>query len=325
MLAFSEKIPGTSITLEATAVKLDTTRFSGHETFTLRYGWLTKAIRLVREDAQGFSRDDAMVALGVGKNMVQSIKHWALAVRVLEEDSQVKDNRGRSLRVSPFGDAIFGDGGLDPFLENPSTLWLLHFCLASRSTGPTTWYWAFNAFPRAEFTADQLAGELLRVASESDASKATENTIRRDVNCFVRTYVSAQRSRTVAIEDTLDCPLSELRLIYGIDESGLFAFNRSDHLTLPTWVFAFALLDYWERVAANVATLGFSDIAYEPSSPGRVFKLTESAVSRHLHSLEKVSKGALSFDSTAGISQVYRHRRVGPMDLLPGRRLLKLR
>ena len=41
--------------------------FSGHETFTLRHGWLKKAVEAVAADAQIFSNDDAMVALGVGK------------------------------------------------------------------------------------------------------------------------------------------------------------------------------------------------------------------------------------------------------------------
>ena len=43
-------------------------KFAGHETFTLRYGWLKKAV-----DATGL-RDDALVTLGAGKNMVRSIR-----------------------------------------------------------------------------------------------------------------------------------------------------------------------------------------------------------------------------------------------------------
>lgn len=300
-------------------MRLDTARFSGHETFTLRYGWLTKAVDLIKRDSEGFGQDDAMIRLGVGKNMVRSIKHWAMAAGVLEDDPTIKVNRGRFLRVSDFGTAIFGDGGIDPFLEHQATLWLLHYRIVSQSNGPTTWYWGFNEFLRAEFTVDHLVAELKRFASEFDTTKASESTIRRDVNCFVRSYISARQSRTAAVEDTLDCPLAELRLIHESDDSGLLAFNRGDHLTLPTWVFAFALLEYWDRTAPDVKTLGFHDIAYEPGSPGRVFKLTESAVSRHLHALEKISKGSLSFDSTAGVSQAYRHDDLGAMDFLSSR------
>jgi hypothetical protein len=211
-----------------------TARFSGHETFTLRYGWLTKAVAAVRADPGVFSRDDAMVTLGVGKNMVRSIRHWSTSLGIIEEDDTVPNNRGRYLRVSHLGERLFAEEGLDPYRENVSTLWLLHWQLASRPDSPTTWYWSFNYFPRVEFTADQLVVELLRVAEESQQSRASEGTIRRDVNCFIRTYIPAQRSRTVAIEDTLDCPFSELGLLRETGDVSSFTFARGDHPTLTT-------------------------------------------------------------------------------------------
>ncbi|KKK52150.1 hypothetical protein LCGC14_3107780, partial [marine sediment metagenome] len=45
----------------------------------MRYGWLTKAVARVKSDPQIFAREDAMVAFGVGKNMVRSIRHWGMA------------------------------------------------------------------------------------------------------------------------------------------------------------------------------------------------------------------------------------------------------
>src|SRR5512137_787068 len=81
--------------------------FAGHETFPFRYTWLRKALDFVAQDPEAFGRDDAMVQLGVGKNMVRSMRHWALACRVLEEDSSVANNRGRSLRATPFGLQLF--------------------------------------------------------------------------------------------------------------------------------------------------------------------------------------------------------------------------
>jgi len=59
--------------------------FAGHETFAFRYGWLKKAVEAVRRNRQALSGDQAVVDLGVGKNMVQSIRHWGLATQVLQE------------------------------------------------------------------------------------------------------------------------------------------------------------------------------------------------------------------------------------------------
>ena len=70
--------------------------FSRHETFVLRYGWLKKAFDGVTGDPAVFSREDAIVNLGVGKNMVRSIRHWALVAGILKEEPGT-----RGLRLQP--------------------------------------------------------------------------------------------------------------------------------------------------------------------------------------------------------------------------------
>jgi hypothetical protein len=118
--------------------------FSGHETFVFRYGWLKKAYDAARENAQVFGDDQAIVTLGVGKNMVRSIRHWALATGVLAEEPKT---RGTHLGATPLADFLFGATGHDPYLEDPNTLsWpaIGHFpspagvrccCAGARKTG----------------------------------------------------------------------------------------------------------------------------------------------------------------------------------------------
>ncbi len=121
-------------------------RFSGHETFPCRYAWLPKAVRGLREDPALFSNeDDAMVRLGVGKNMVRAIRFWADAAGVIQNEKSKAQNgndpetapsepmlldkakreystgkrTGNSAGdwvVSDFGNAIFGRNGHDQFL-----------------------------------------------------------------------------------------------------------------------------------------------------------------------------------------------------------------
>ena len=55
-------------------------RISGHESFPCRYTWLPKAVRGLDGNARLFSDEDqAMVDLGLGKNMVRSARFWAQA------------------------------------------------------------------------------------------------------------------------------------------------------------------------------------------------------------------------------------------------------
>lgn len=67
-------------------------KFSGHQTFSFRYGWLEKGFRFIKEEKK-FTDPDAIVALGVGKNMVDSIKYWSEMTGIIAdgENSQSRD------------------------------------------------------------------------------------------------------------------------------------------------------------------------------------------------------------------------------------------
>src|SRR4051812_30477096 len=97
-----------------------TFRFTGHDTFQCRYAWLPKAVKFVEcKDGNPFAQEDeAMVSLGVGKNMVRSIAFWA-------EVSGVIENQNGKLVSSEFGKLLLGHEGHDEFLQNIQTLWLL--------------------------------------------------------------------------------------------------------------------------------------------------------------------------------------------------------
>ena len=105
--------------------------FSGHETFALRSPWLKKGMDGLARHQDIFGREDALVELGVGKNMVRSIRHWCLATGVLEEGPAAAGSRSRPLRASALGLRLLSDDGWDPFLEDDASLWLLHWHLAT--------------------------------------------------------------------------------------------------------------------------------------------------------------------------------------------------
>src|SRR3954447_13397667 len=181
--------------------------FSGHETFPFRYPWLKKGIDAVREDGDVFLRDDAITTLGVGKNMVRSIRHWCLAAGVLEESR----DGGGALRPSELGNLLLDDRGLDPYLEDPATLWLLHWQIASSRGRAATWFWTFSRFHEPEFTREALTSSLYRWTQTLGGKQVAESSLKRDVEVFLRTYVPSRQSR--GGEDSLDCPFIELGLI----------------------------------------------------------------------------------------------------------------
>ncbi len=257
-----------------------------------------------------------MVTLGVGKNMVRSMRHWALATGMIEESPDVRNNRGRHLQPTDLGRTIFADDGIDPFLERKGTIWLLHYQLASNLGASATWFWAFNHFILSEFQSADLISGLEKYFAPQRESSVAHATLERDVSCFLRTYVAPKRTRTVGTEDTLDCPLVELGLLRNLDLPDTYMFSREKHQSLPPEIFAFATLSFWNRTASGSNSLGFNEIAYSPGSPGKVFKLTESAIVDQMRQMETTTRKALTFDSTAGLVQLYRKNDIAPIAVL---------
>jgi hypothetical protein len=291
----------------------DILSFSGHETFPFRQGWLKKGVDAVSVDPTFFAQDRAMVDLGVGKNMVGSIRHWCLAARVIEEFAPRQ--RGRFVPTK-LGEQIFSDDGFDPYLEDPGTLWLIHFLIATNSESATTWFWMFSNWNGLEFTKDRIAFEIQSWLTKQGHKPVSENSLKRDVDCFARTYVQARHTKSGIVEDTLDCPLVDLRLVSELEDGKTYQFQRGLQASLPDEILSFALIEFWRATAGRAKSLAFEKIAYDPGSPGRIFKLDEDSLASRLENIGSVTGGRVTYDETAGLKQVYKHREIEPISLL---------
>jgi hypothetical protein len=304
-----------------TEKRIQNVSFSGHETFPFRHSWLKKGVAAVSEDSTFFSKDRAMVDLGVGKNMVQSIRHWCTAARLIEEEGNSGGGRVR-LAPSELGRMLFAETGADQYLEDPATLWLLHWLISSNTRASTTWHWMFNYWGGGlEFTKEAVAQELQRWLEKHGFKPASANTLKRDIDCFVRTYVNSRQSRAAVLEDTLDCPLVDLRLITELPDGRTFLFQRGPHPSLPDELFLFALFEFWRsessRASSSARSIALEKIAYEPGSPGRIFKLDEESLAERLERAGAVSRGTITYGENSGLKQVYMHSPdIDPADFL---------
>ena len=291
-------------------------QLSGHETFPLRYGWLKKAFDAVQDtkdvddNRTVFSGPDAIARFGVGKNMVASMRHWATATGIIEDAP-----RPKHLDTTTLGKLIFGKHGLDPFMEDPATLWLLHWHLCGRAT-KTTWFWAFHYCPSISFERETLITGIKKLAEVREWTKAAENTIRRDVACFIRTYVAQSAPGNASYEESLDSPLTELGLIRPSGRRDEFRFVRGPKTSLGPGVFCYAVTDFWNRYFSNANTLSFEVLNHEPGCPARVFMLEENDMVDMLAVLNETTNGDYSWSETAGLKQLIRNERLGTDEAL---------
>ncbi|RWP03127.1 DUF4007 family protein [Mesorhizobium sp.] len=274
-------------------------QFAGHETFPVRTLWLKKAFDAVAQGADKsiFTAPDAIVRFGVGKNMAQAMRHWLLASGFAREE-------GALLRPTALGTALLSDDGLDPYLEQAASLWMLHLALAGAPDMTTTWYWAFNIYGSLTFDRDAMTRGLLQLAEQRGWKRVAPVTVKRDVDCFIRSYVS--RTRGTIVEDAIEPVLVELGLIRSSVIGDAFEFVRGPKASLPDAVFAIALDRFWRATHSEASTLSIEAACYGHGSPGRVFKLDEESVVDRLIRIADITHGALSWSETAGLMQVVR-------------------
>jgi hypothetical protein len=268
---------------------------------------LPKGVGHLSEHPDLFTRDDVLVKLGVGKNMMKSIKYWCAALDVAE-----RGGRQGFMKLTDLGLSLIGAEGWDPFLEDPGTLWLLHWRLVSKPSPASTWHLAFTHWRTDRFVRGELVEWLSGFARRVSGARPTPASLQRDVDVFIRTYAPAQAKRERPIEDTFDCPLVELGLLIET-ERGVYQFARGPKPTLPDGIFLSALIDYWALRAPNTSTLSFDAILHGPGSPGGAFKLSENALAERLERLPDWT--GLNFSDTAGMRNVLRAE-AGDFDFL---------
>jgi hypothetical protein len=287
-------------------------QFSGHETFPLRQLWLRKAYDEVAPFRQGapkaiFSDPEAIARFGVGKNMVSAIRHWAMACDVIREIDE-------GYEIGDVGRYLFSRKGVDPYLEHPASIWLLHWHLAGEGRRSTTWYWLFNHVPGPVFERDDVVRGLRGYCEDRKRGRSSSATLVRDVDVCLRSY--APKVAAGSVEDFVEPILGELGLLAHMRGSE-YSFRIGPKPTLPDGVVLFALTRYWSAFASESNALSLDALAFEPGAIGPVFKLDVESLAERLTDIGARSGGAYAWSETAGLKQVIRRRAsIDPFDFL---------
>jgi len=284
-------------------------KFSGHETFPCRYAWLPKAFGAIKREPKIFSEEElAIVELGVGKNMVRAIRFWVQVTGVAEQ----KMDGG--YKITPFGNLLLGRRGLDRFLEDRRTLWLLHWKLLSHVQDPLfAWDYLINRWAQPEISRSEVIRTFEQETRRLDR-KLSRVTLEQHFDVFLHTYTPTRSRKGEIQEDNLDCPLVELELIERIGDRPLadgggrhepvYAFRREPKPDITPELFIYCLYDYWQKRRANEATLTFRDVSILHGSIGQVFKLPEMDVRERLERLAADSNGLFVYKESAALQSV---------------------
>ncbi|TMR04371.1 DUF4007 family protein [Actinomadura soli] len=285
-------------------------QFARHETFAPRFGWLHKAYMQVRDNPEVFLAEDAPVMLGVGKNMVNAMRYWSRAFKLTREARSREGTTSRAMYAYPTWEArwLLDEDGADPYLEEPGSLWLLHWWLLSSRPGAKgwapSWYVAFHLAPFSRFTLPDLTQLIVRHVNLSFPEAPVESSIAKDVDCLAKMYVPAQRKAGApgALEDLLACPFRELGLLEQVGQRGSpeWQFTTGTRTSLPARIIAYACLDYAAAKTSGSTSVSLARLANEAGSPGRAFRVREPVIAA---ALEQVAGAHPEIQITEAVGQ----------------------
>ena len=273
-------------------------KFRAHETFFIRKGWLSKGMKYVLNNGDVFiSKDEnPMDVLGIGANMVKSLRYWLQAVGLTEEPRFGK--RTQSLTV--FGESVFSN---DRYVEELGTLYLLQYKLASNYEDATSWYFFFNEFSMSEFTKDDFVAFVqnqLKMQNDDDA--VALRSLNDDFSCIINTYLPRYKTNSGKIdpENNIDCPFGELGLIDNANKAKkTYKKVIPLSITIDPWV-ALAIIS--DR-ANGRKEIGLNELLTGSCNIGRVFNLDAAAMLDILYRIERLHE--IKIIRTAGLDVIH--------------------
>lgn len=261
--------------------------FSGHESFPCKTLWLKKGYDFIKEE-KDFNNPQAVIELGVGKNMVSSIRYWLKVFGISDND-----------KPSWLGDYLFDEKtGKDKYMEDLATLWLLHFSLVYNQEA-TLYNLFFCGFQKGhtQFDRDQVVTYVkLDMIEAGKQNLFNENTIRKDVGVLLQNYVLP---RKILSNEDFSTLMIDLDLIRQNNDNKGYYINLEGKRKVAKEVFMFALLTLKEDEGDE--TISYDTIQ---EKVGLVFCMQDYETIEMLKQLSNDYSKYMSYSDNAGIRMV---------------------
>lgn len=261
--------------------------FSGHESFPCKSLWLKKGYDFVVA-GNDFNSPEAVIGLGVGKNMVTSIRFWLRVFGITEND-----------KPTELADYLFNDhNGKDKYLEDIATMWLLHFNLVfSKEATLYNMFFCGVQRERSHFEREQIINYVkLRMAEAGKMTLFNANTVKKDVGVLLQNY--ALPRKPLSNED-FSSLLIDLDLIRQNAEGKGYFFNVDGKRKVTKEIFLYGLLKLKECEVDN--TIPFDTIQ---EKVGLVFCMQDFETIEMLKQLASEYSEYFVYSDVAGIKQV---------------------
>lgn len=272
-------------------------KLSGHDSFHCRPYWLKKGFDFIQEGNK-FS-DKAGIELGVGRNMVNSIRFWLKAFDLVDENDE----------LTSLAEKIFSDDGWDPYLEDEATLWLLHYKLcAVQYSSIYSLIFSELRKVRPEFSKTHFSSFI----NEIDTNQSSK-VVDTDFAVFTRTYGSNKSKNDV--EDSYSGLFSELNLLTEVkkneEKNMVYHIQNSRYYSIPWQIILFCILDN----PNNGLSVSMNDLFNGNTALGNIFALNRDQMDQKLVEIADNITG-ITYTNDAGLKVLQFKERMSAMSIL---------
>ncbi len=267
-----------------------------HESFSIREGWLAKGIRNVKNNNKVFSSAEATDILGIGNNMVKSLKYWMSATCLIKEEN-------REIKLSEFGNLI---GNYDPYLEDIFSWWLVHVNMMLNLDDAYIYNMFFNKCLRKSFSKRDIYEQLV-TNLKNEKLEYNENILQDEVNMIIKTYAIDEKIDNP--ENNFISPLSDLNLIKKIDRD-TYERNRPDYRNL-NYLIVFYLI---EQLVNDKDYISIDELLKLDNSPAKLLNLDKNLINEYLDEMKR--NNLIIINRTAGLNMVYFQKKLSLEDIM---------
>lgn len=256
-----------------------------HESFSIREGWLAKGIRTIKNDFKVFSSPDATDILGIGTNMVKSLKYWMTATCLITDNS-------KNVELSEFGKLI---DKFDPYLEDMFTWWMIHLKMIMNKDDSYIYNLFFNKCLMKTFSKRDIYEQLATNLSLNKI-EFNENILQDEVNMIIKTYSIDEKIDNP--ENNFICPLSELNLIRKIDVN-TYERVRPDYRNLNYLVVYYLIT----LLSEDRDYISIDELIKIEDGPSRLLNLDKNLINEYLDEMKR--NELIVINRTAGLNMIY--------------------
>ncbi len=266
-------------------------RLQGHEKFALRDGWINKGLIAVEEMPDAFVRKDAPDIFGIGSNMVKSLRYWMRVLGLTNDSGSELTVLGRTIRQ------------YDPYLEDLTTIWLLHSNIVRNKEYATTWYMYFNNCDADDLEKEQIVTILSReIEKYTNGQSFSSKSLSNDVDVLVNMY-SKNKEKTDP-EDKNISPFAQLGLIR--KQEGKFAKNHPNRKHFSEWIVLYEIA----KMIGDRASISIEEVISGENGLSKIYNLTSVMANDLLDRLDATEK--IRVDRTAGLDMIYPNEQLIP-------------